>query len=114
MDSIEDILPMLLEFRSQREWEQFHLPKELAAAISIEASELQELFLWRERETQETLKQDQHRMELIRDEVADILIYLLFLSHDLGIHLPSAIKKKIEKNKNKYPAEEYRGRFREP
>ena len=53
-------------------------------------------------------------MELIRDEVADILIYLLFLSHDLGIHLPSAIKKKIEKNKNKYPAEEYRGRFREP
>ena len=107
-------MPMLLEFRSQREWEQFHLPKELAVAISIEASELQELFLWRERETQYTLKQDQHRMELISDEVADILIYLLFLSHDLGIHLPSAIKKKIEKNKNKYPAEEYRGRFREP
>ena len=105
---------MLLEFRSQREWEQFHLPKELAAAISIEASELQELFLWRERETQDTLKQDQHRMKLISDEVADILIYLLFLSHDLGIHLPSAIKKKIEKNKNKYPAEEYKGRFREP
>ena len=105
---------MLLEFRSQREWEQFHLPKELAAAISIEASELQELFLWKERETQDTLKQDQHRMELIRDEVADILIYLLFLSHDLGIDLPEAIKQKIDKNRKKYPADEYRGRFREP
>ena len=114
MDSIEDIMPMLLEFRSQREWEQFHLPKELAAAISIEASELQELFLWKERETQDTLKQDQHRMELIRDEVADILIYLLFLSHDLGIDLPEAIKQKIDKNRKKYPADEYRGRFREP
>lgn len=105
---------MLLEFRSQREWEQFHLPKELAAAISIEASELQELFLWKERETQETLKQDQHRMELIRDEVADIFIYLLFLSHDLSIDLPTAIKQKIDKNQKKYPADEYRGRFREP
>jgi NTP pyrophosphatase (non-canonical NTP hydrolase) len=113
-DSIEDLLPSLLEFRAQREWEQFHLPKELAAAISIEASELQELFLWKERESHDKVKQDQHRMELIRDEVADVLIYLLFLSHDLDIDLPDAIKQKIEKNKTKYPAEEYRGRFREP
>lgn len=59
------------------------------------------------------MKQDQHRIELISDEVADVLIYLLFLSHDLGINLPDAIKQKIEKNKTKYPAEEYRGRFRE-
>jgi len=112
--SIEALLPSLLEFRAQREWEQFHLPKELAAAISIEASELQELFLWKERESHDKVKQDQHRMELISDEVADILIYLLFLSHDLGINLPDAIKQRIEKNKTKYPAEEYRGRFREP
>ena len=112
-DSIEDLLPSLLEFRAQREWEQFHLPKELAAAISIEASELQELFLWKERESHDKVKQDQHRMELIRDEVADVLIYLLFLSHDLDIDLPDAIKQKIEKNKTKYPTEEYRGRFRE-
>ena len=113
-DSIETILPSLLEFRAQREWEKFHLPKDLAAAISIEASELQELFLWRERESPDKVKQDQHRMELIGDEVADILIYLLFLSHDLDIDLPEAIKQKIEKNRAKYPAEEYRGRFREP
>jgi len=107
-------MPQLLEFRAQREWEQFHLPKELVAAISIEASELQELFLWRERESPDLVKQDQHRMDLIRDEVADVLIYLLFLSHDLDIDLPVAIKQKLDKNRTKYPAEEYRGKFREP
>ena len=111
--SIESITPTLLEFRHQREWEQFHLPKELAAAISIEASELQELFLWRERETPSEIQQDTHRMELIRDEVADVLIYLLFLSHDLGIDLPEAILAKLEKNKKKYPMDEYRGKYRE-
>lgn len=110
-DSIEQLLPCLLEFRTQREWEQFHLPKELATAISIEASELQELFLWREQESPEIVKKDQHRMDFIRDEVADILIYLLFLSNDLGIDLPQAIKQKIDKNRTKYPADEYRGRF---
>lgn len=110
--SIESTLPTLLEFRKEREWGQFHLPKELAAAISIEASELQELFLWREREQPETVKQDQHRMELIRDEVADVLIYLLFLSHDLDINLPEAILQKLEKNREKYPREEYRGKYK--
>ena len=112
--SIESMVPALLEFRHQREWEQFHLPKELATAISIEASELQELFLWRERETKEAIMSDQHRMELIREEVADILIYLLFLSNDLNINLSEALRMKLEKNKKKYPASEYRGKFREP
>ena len=113
-DSIESVTPRLLEFRHQREWEQFHLPKELATAISIEASELQELFLWRERETASKIKNDTHRMELIREEVADVLIYLIFLSHDLGIDLPKALLTKLEKNAQKYPEEEYRGRYREP
>lgn len=112
--SIEEILPQLLGFRAQREWEQFHLPKELAAAISIEASELQELFLWRERETAEELKRDGRRMGLISDEVADILIYLLFLSHDLDIDLPKALLGKLEKNRRKYPEKEYRGRYGNP
>jgi NTP pyrophosphatase (non-canonical NTP hydrolase) len=113
-ESIESLIPQLLEFRSQREWEQFHLPKELAAAISIEASELQELFLWRERETADEVKQGSARMGQISDEVADILIYLLFLSHDLDIDLPRAILGKLEKNRRKYPQEKYRGRYEKP
>ena len=111
--TILETLPTLLAFRAERKWEQFHLPKELAAALSIEASELQEIFLWRERETAETVKQDEHRMELIRDEVADILIYLLFLSNDLGIDLNQAILQKLEKNRAKYPKDQYQGRFRD-
>ena len=114
VESIEGILPQLLKFRSQREWEQFHLPKELAAAISIEASELQEIFLWREMETAEEVKRDARRMSQVCDEVADILIYLLFLSHDLDIDLPQAVLDKLEKNKRKYPEQEYRGRFEKP
>ncbi|RLI03182.1 nucleotide pyrophosphohydrolase [Candidatus Bathyarchaeota archaeon] len=113
-DSVESLLPRLLDFRHEREWEQFHLPKELATAITIEASELLELFLWNEREQAATVKQDQHKMTRIKEEVADVLIYLLFLSHDLDIDLTEAVLDKLEKNRLKYPEEEYRGRFKEP
>ena len=112
--TLENVLPKLLEFRAERQWEQFHLPKELAAALSIEASELQELFLWRSGETAEEVKRDARRMPGIRDEVADVLIYLLFLCHDLEIDPGEAVMTKLEKNRVKYPSEEYRGRFREP
>jgi len=113
-ETIESMLPRMLEFRREREWEQFHLPKELATALSIEAGELLELFLWRERESHEELKADPERMERIREEVADVLIYLMFLSNDLGIDLPAAIESKLAKNEKKYPASEYRGRFSLP
>jgi len=113
-DSVESLLPRLLEFRREREWEQFHLPKELATAITIEASELLELFLWNEREQAATVKQDQQKMTRIKEEVADVLIYLLFLCHDLDIDLTEAVLDKLEKNRLKYPEEEYRGRFKEP
>ena len=112
--TVESLLPRLLEFRREREWEQFHLPKELATAITIEASELLELFLWNEREQAATVKQEQQKMTRIKEEVADVLIYLLFLSHDLDIDLSEAVLDKLEKNRLKYPEEEYRGRFKEP
>lgn len=112
--TIESMLPKLLEFRREREWEQFHLPKELATALSIEAGELLELFLWRERESHKDIRADPTRMERIREEVADVLIYIMFLSNDLGIDLPAAIASKLAKNEKKYPASEYRGRFSLP
>ena len=112
VNSIEEIVPLMLDFRMKRNWEQFHVPKELATAISIEASELLELFLWKERESTNQVKKDKRRMNLIIDEIADILIYLLFLSYDLEIDLPLALKQKMEKNAKKYPEEEYRGRYK--
>ncbi len=113
-ETIEELLPRLLEFRSERDWEQFHLPKELATAISIEASELLELFLWNKQAPADEIKQDQHKMTRIREEVSDVLIYLLFLCHDLGIDLSEAVLDKLEKNRQKYPREEYRGKYKEP
>ena len=107
-DTIESII---LTFRHEREWEQFHSPKNLATALSIEAGELLEQFLWRDNETVGGIQLDPKRMEAIRDEVADVLIYLLFLGNDLGIDLPEAIRAKVVKNAEKYPASEYRGRF---
>lgn len=110
-DTIESILPELLAFRHEREWEQFHTPCNLATALSIEAGELLEQFLWRPGESVEDVTSSPERMDAIKDEVADVLVYLLFLSNDLGINLPDAIRAKMMKNAEKYPAEKYRGRF---
>ena len=82
----------LLAFRSARDWQRFHQPKELAAAIAIEAAELQELFLWRERETADEVTADPQRLEKIREEIADIAIFLLLATHDLRIDLVSRVR----------------------
>ena len=110
-DTIESTIPKILAFRHERDWEQFHSPKNLATAITIEASELLELFLWRDNENIENITSDSNRLESIREEVADVLIYLLFLSIDLGIDLPFAISDKLAKNAAKYPISEYQGIF---
>lgn len=110
-ESIESLLPELLKFRNEREWEQFHTPSNLATALSIEAGELLEQFLWRPGVSVDEICSDNEYLDGIRDEVADVLIYLLFLSHDLGIDLVQAVKDKLVKNAEKYPAEKYRGRF---
>jgi NTP pyrophosphatase (non-canonical NTP hydrolase) len=108
---LENILSKLIEFRNERDWKQFHKPKELATAISIEASELQEHFLWRESESINEILKDTNRMKQIRMEIADIAIYLLYLIHDLKIDLSKSIIEKLELNKEKYPKEQYKGKF---
>jgi len=97
-------LQRLLKFRAERDWEQFHRPKELAAALAIEAGELQELFLWRDPETsQEVLRGDPARVQAVWEETADVLIYLLLLAHELGINLEDAVFNKIAVNEIRFP-----------
>lgn len=91
------------DFRDERDWQQFHYPKDLAAAISIEAAELQELFLWKGQESAEQVQEDTNRMSDIADEVADVAIYLFLLANALDIDLKEAIDRKIKKNAVKYP-----------
>ena len=102
-------LKHILNFRRARDWEKFHLPKELAAAIAIEAAELQELFLWKGGETKEIVKEDSERLKKISDEVADITIFLLLLVHDLGIDLAGVVNRKITANERRYSVEQHKG-----
>lgn len=107
-EDLGSILEQLLKFRRERDWEQFHRPKELAISIVLEAAELLEEFQWRTDE--ETKKHiEEGGRENIKDEVADIAVYILLLSHDLGIDLTDAIKEKLKKNAEKYPVEKSRG-----
>ncbi|KAF0146472.1 MAG: hypothetical protein FD156_140 [Nitrospirae bacterium] len=105
---LDTILEQLLKFRRERDWEQFHRPKELAISIVLEAAELLEEFQWK---TDKEIKKylDEGGLENVREEIADIAIYILLLSHDLKIDLPDAIKKKLKKNEVKYPVEKARG-----
>jgi dCTP diphosphatase len=94
-------------FAEERDWSQFHCPKNLAMALSVESAELLEHFQWLTPEQSESL--DSKTLESIAEEVADVQIYLLRLADRLGIDLERAVTDKIVKNGEKYPADKVRG-----
>ena len=99
--NISKIQSQLENFASERDWEQFHTPKNLSMALSVEASELVEIFQWLNPEESNTPNQKQ--IQEINSEVADIAMYLLRFCSVLGIDIEEAIEKKLEKNALKYP-----------
>jgi NTP pyrophosphatase (non-canonical NTP hydrolase) len=99
---IEQLKKLVLEFRDKRDWKQFHNPKDLATAVAIEASELQEKFLWRsQKDSYEIGRNDPE----VADEVADVFNFLLLFVDSCGIDLEKAFLEKLEKNNQKYDAE---------
>ncbi len=103
MDNIEYILEKIKKFRDDRDWMQFHDPKNMSVSIMIEAAELLEHFQWKTKdEVQEYIKANK---EEISDEIADIAMYLFELANNLGIDLVQAMDKKLKKNETKYPIE---------
>jgi NTP pyrophosphatase (non-canonical NTP hydrolase) len=94
------ILNAIIKFRDDRNWSQFHNPKDLAISISIEAAELLELFQWNN--SKETIKKN---FQELQDELADITIYCTLMADKLDINLDQAIEHKLNKNKEKYPVE---------
>ena len=102
----------VIAFREERDWGQFHLPKELAAGLAIEAAELQELFLWKPAEQAEVVRSDPDHLASIRDELADVVGFVIMLAHDLNIDLAAAVKSKLAANARRYPVDEYRGSSR--
>ena len=101
------VLKKIKAFRDERDWKQFHNPKDLATALAIEASELQEIFLWKTGiEIDDTARKKRSEIE---DEVADIATFLFEFADILEIDLEAAILAKIEKNGLKYPVDKARG-----
>lgn len=105
--TFEDVRKKALEFRRARDWEQFHFPKNLAEGISIEAGELMENFLWKTCEESRQLSDAE--LQNLREEVGDILLFLIYLCQEFNIDLMTATSDKIDINERKYPAHKARG-----
>ena len=105
--SFDKLLKKLLHFRKERDWEQFHNPKNLAISLSIEANELLEHFQWLNLD--ESQEYSQKHKDEIAEEMADVLNYLLLMADNLNINLINSAIKKIEKSKKKYPVEKSKG-----
>lgn len=97
-------------FVKERDWEKFQTPKNLAIGISIEASELVEIFQWLTDEESVSLVTKEDKMQMIKDEIGDIFNYIIRLSDVLGINLGESFYQKMEKTKAKYPVEKVKGR----
>jgi NTP pyrophosphatase (non-canonical NTP hydrolase) len=106
----EQLLEKILKFRDERDWKQFHSPKNLAMSIAIEAAELMEVFQWQNAVPAEEVEAADRAKA--KEEIADVAIYLMLLAHDLDIDLSGAVTEKIGRNVEKYPAEKYRGVYR--
>lgn len=105
--NIQTLTESILQFCQERDWEQFHAPKNLAIAVSTEASELLENFQWLTLEESKNLKTTQ--LEAVRDEIGDVMICLLNLAARLGIDPVEAATQKLVKNRAKYPIDKSRG-----
>lgn len=106
-NSLHVLRDVLRRFAAERDWDQFHSPKNLAIALSVEASELLEHFQWMT-EADSNLPPPE-KLDQVREEIADVLIYLVRLADKLEVDLIEATAKKIEGNAEKYPAEKVRG-----
>jgi len=101
MNEIQEIINALIKFRNERDWEQFHNPKDLAVALNIEAGELLENFLWK--------TSDEAKKESVKEELADVFAYAFLLAEKYNLDVKEILLDKIKKNGEKYPVEKAKG-----
>ena len=101
MSDISQITEALIKFRNERDWEQFHNPKDLALAVNVEAGELLELFLWK--------NAGEANSEKIKEELADVFAYAFLLAEKYNLDVKDIILEKVRKNGEKYPVEKAKG-----
>jgi len=102
--NLSEIRESLAKFAEVRNWEQFHSPKNLSMGLAAEAAELLEIFQWLTEEQSKAIVKDEKEMALVREEIADVFIYLVRLADKLGVDIERAVLDKIELNEKKYPA----------
>jgi len=112
MDRLDTLKQKLLAFRNERDWKQFHNPKDLAIALSIEASELQEIMLWRDTDQIKTNLGNPAFCNRLQEECADILNYLILFAEVVGFDVIEAAHLKIVENGKKYPVDKSKGSAR--
>jgi len=110
--TVADLRNRIAAFVRERDWEQFHDPKNLSASIAIEAAELMEHFQWVHSDRVAEVRTDPAAMALISEELADILAFALSFANALDIDIPSTLIAKLAKNEEKYPVDRYYGRFK--
>ena len=108
MSEIKILIEKIKKFRDERDWKQFHNSKDVALSLVLEATEVMEHFQWKSQpEIDKYIKK--HKNE-IGEELADVLYWVLLLSHDLKIDITDALNKKLKKNEEKYPVEKAKGK----
>lgn len=101
MTDIQDLIQRIRQFTEDRDWDQFHNPKDLAIALSIEANELLECYLWK--------KPNEAQTDKVKEELADVLNYSFLLADKLGLDVKQIILEKLARNAEKYPVEKAKG-----
>jgi dCTP diphosphatase len=107
MSSISVLMQKVIHFRDERDWEQFHNPKDVALSLVLEAAEVMEHFQWKSAD--EIKNHVKNHKEEIGEELADVFYWILLMAHDLKIDLGSAVEKKLAKNAEKYPIDKAKG-----
>ena len=100
------------QFVEQRDWQQFHSPKNLSMSLAIEAAVLMEHFQWIDTEASRRIGEDTAKLQEVSDELADVVCYALAIANELSIDITTAMRDKMVKNEAKYPTEQFRGRYK--
>ena len=108
MSDLSDLIKRIIAFRDARDWKQFHNPKDLSLSLVLEATEVMEHFQWKNKE--EIEKYIKTNKNDIGEELADVLYWILLMSHDLDIDVVEALERKMKINEGKYPVEKAKGK----
>lgn len=110
--TLADLRSIVRQFVDERDWRQFHSPKNLCMGLAIEAAELMEHFQWIDCESSRTIRDQPDALAQVGDELADVICYALAMANELDLDVSRILRDKIHKNEQKYPIEQCRGRYR--